>query len=456
MKITELTKGVKKGSQKRAKHPTATDDPSKYIGKWEEYDEPQGINSPVGRRVTKSSPSESVYSDKSKFKAKWTPSFLPDPKDAPGIAPYSAPREGKDGILHIIDFGVKHDMKNKAHKKDNRKKSIEINESWDHLLTEKFHPVELEGLYWFWANPNKGKIIHANNSSHTLTAVNHFGLDPTVFGYEPGEQIDLDDERILSYMINNGWVRGGYLEDTKHIILQGSDADHVFDALQAFKDSGVEIQNASLGGINDGLQLELNQNNIKQYLGEIDGTASIQGGTGVSNDLRARDRDVITLADLENTDPNSAEIDNAEAPIKQTIRKGQKLNTDTPGLKESRMDEMVRSNPMQLMNAEYELRNDEDTDTIGMAMITDGVIETLAVRNDFNKEYNGYILSRLMSAIVNDADLSNSNLSIRLEDQNDLQQKRFLERFGFRHIQDGIMKRNAGAIRPTSVPSARI
>jgi len=230
----------------------------------------------------------------------------------------------------------------------------------------------------------------------------------------------------------------------------------VFDALQAFKDSGVEIQNASLGGINDGLQLELNQNNIKQYLGEIDGTASIQGGTGVSNDLRARDRDVITLADLENTDPNSAEIDNAEAPIKQTIRKGQKLNTDTPGLKESRMDEMVRSNPMQLMNAEYELRNDEDTDTIGMAMITDGVIETLAVRNDFNKEYNGYILSRLMSAIVNDADLSNSNLSIRLEDQNDLQQKRFLERFGFRHIQDGIMKRNAGAIRPTSVPSARI
>ena len=53
MKISELKKGVDKGSQKRATHPTATDDPDKYIGKWEAYDEPQGIGSPAGKEVTK-------------------------------------------------------------------------------------------------------------------------------------------------------------------------------------------------------------------------------------------------------------------------------------------------------------------------------------------------------------------------------------------------------------------
>jgi len=53
MKINELIRGVPKGSQKRAKHATATDDPDKYIGKWEEYTEPQGINSPAGRMMTK-------------------------------------------------------------------------------------------------------------------------------------------------------------------------------------------------------------------------------------------------------------------------------------------------------------------------------------------------------------------------------------------------------------------
>lgn len=52
MKLNELVRGVPKGSQKRAKHASATDDPDKYIGKWEEYTEPQGINSPAGRAMT--------------------------------------------------------------------------------------------------------------------------------------------------------------------------------------------------------------------------------------------------------------------------------------------------------------------------------------------------------------------------------------------------------------------
>jgi len=45
MKLKELKKGVDKGSQSRAHHPNATDDPEKYIGQGEKYDTPQGINS---------------------------------------------------------------------------------------------------------------------------------------------------------------------------------------------------------------------------------------------------------------------------------------------------------------------------------------------------------------------------------------------------------------------------
>lgn len=43
MKLDELQNRVRKGSQKKYRHPFATDDPAKYVGKWEKYDKPQGI-----------------------------------------------------------------------------------------------------------------------------------------------------------------------------------------------------------------------------------------------------------------------------------------------------------------------------------------------------------------------------------------------------------------------------
>lgn len=484
-RVDELKVGAKQGSQKWSR--MGTDDPSKYMGsgEWEAYREPQGVNSNAGKiaggrkkGTTKSKNkkmSESVYSDKSKFKTQWTPSFLPDPKDAPQIAQFFMPPPGVDGIDYIIDLGVRDNIKDKAYKKDNRKRTKDaakggqnpatvkdprsikiVKESWDRMITEQFSPMDLQGLFWFWANPSTGEIVHANNSSHTLTAVEHFGLNPTDFGYEEGEQVDIDDNAIIQTMISNGWIRGGYLEDDNHIILQGLNTDHVFDALKAFISSGVQVDRASLGGIADDLTLELKSpEQIRQFVGE-DAT-DIQGGPGQSNDFVVRDRNVITLADLEDTDPNDVKMKNNRAPVKKSFQQKKKLNTDTPGLaNESRLDETVPRPRVRQMNAEYELRNDEDTETLGMAKIVDGLIEVLSVRNDFKEDFNGHILSKLVSAIINDADMSNSNLAIKLEDQNDLQHKRFLERFGFRHVGDGIMKRTAGAIRPPSVPSARI
>ena len=53
--------------------------------------------------------------------------------------------------------------------------------------------------------------------------------------------------------------------------------------------------------------------------------------------------------------------------------------------------------------------------------------------------------------LVRDADLTNANISMQINDQDDLEMKRFLERFGFRHVGDGVFRRTAGAITPPSV-----
>ena len=47
-------------------------------------------------------------------------------------------------------------------------------------------------------------------------------------------------------------------------------------------------------------------------------------------------------------------------------------------------------------------------------------------------------------------------LAIPLDNPDDLQHKRFLERFGFREVGKGVMKRNAGSVTPPSVPTARL
>ncbi len=105
-------------------------------------------------------------------------------------------------------------------------------------------------------------------------------------------------------------------------------------------------------------------------------------------------------------------------------------------------------------SADYELRDDKDQNTIGVARINHGVIELLSVRNDIAEDFTGHVMSRLMNTIVRDADSANANLAIALDDPSDQQHKRFMERFGFRFVGRNIMKRNAGSVTPPSVPTA--
>jgi hypothetical protein len=182
------------------------------------------------------------------------------------------------------------------------------------------------------------------------------------------------------------------------------------------------------------------------------------GGPGASGDLVPRHRDATTINMVKDTNADtrkSTPMANNKAPIKQAKAKVAKSLTNTPGNTKAVNESVPRDKPREY-NADYTLRDDQDTEDIGEARIRYGVIELLACRNDFAEDFNGHVMSRLLTTIVQDADLANVNLAIQLSDSSDIQHKRFMERFGFRETGNGIMKRNAGSVRPPSVPTARL
>ncbi len=90
---------VEKGSQKRYKNPLATDDPEKYIGKWEAYDEPQGINSKTGQKMVHAEAAEEVVLDDSVQEGTLGPEFshgLTNSSTGRGAVPTETPFEPKD------------------------------------------------------------------------------------------------------------------------------------------------------------------------------------------------------------------------------------------------------------------------------------------------------------------------------------------------------------------------
>jgi hypothetical protein len=113
---------------------------------------------------------------------------------------------------------------------------------------------------------------------------------------------------------------------------------------------------------------------------------------------------------------------------------------------------MIRRPFYQLITAKYEVFETEESDApVGKASVSDGFIESLLVQKGAPERYRGQILNRLMRAILEDADLHNSNVSIKVAAPDALRLKRFLERYGFRETHESVFKRNAGASLPPSV-----
>lgn len=113
---------------------------------------------------------------------------------------------------------------------------------------------------------------------------------------------------------------------------------------------------------------------------------------------------------------------------------------------------MIRQPLFQLITQKYEVFEEPKSDApVGKASVTEGLIESLLIQSDASETYKGQILNRLLRAILEDADRFNSNLSIKVADNESVRLKRFLERFGFRENLPSIFKRTSGSSIPPTV-----
>jgi hypothetical protein len=113
---------------------------------------------------------------------------------------------------------------------------------------------------------------------------------------------------------------------------------------------------------------------------------------------------------------------------------------------------MIRRPLFQLLSQKYEVfEGENDPAPVGKASVTDGLIDSLMVKDDAPELFRGQIFNRLLRSIIEDANRHNSNLSIKVADPNAIRLKRFLERYGFRESKTGIFKRTAGSFIPPSV-----
>jgi hypothetical protein len=121
----------------------------------------------------------------------------------------------------------------------------------------------------------------------------------------------------------------------------------------------------------------------------------------------------------------------------------------------SRLDETVRFPYVGTLDSDY-LIGDQDDKEAGKARVQQGVIVVFAVRSDLAPDEQGKIRDLLLRSIVVDADNYKANLSIEIQPEgfDEMDIRRFFERFGFRRVSDTIMKRLAGSIHPTTVHEA--
>lgn len=113
---------------------------------------------------------------------------------------------------------------------------------------------------------------------------------------------------------------------------------------------------------------------------------------------------------------------------------------------------MIRHPLYQLVTAKYEVfDNPESEEPVGKATVTDGLIQSLLIKQGASEAFYGQILNRLLRSILEDADHHNSNLSIKIAAADSTRMKRFLERYGFRQTHPGIFKRTSGSSLPPSI-----
>ncbi len=117
-----------------------------------------------------------------------------------------------------------------------------------------------------------------------------------------------------------------------------------------------------------------------------------------------------------------------------------------------RLDETIRFPSAGVLDSDYLIKDDQDQEA-AKARVQGGVIVLFAIRSDLEPDDQTKTKDLLLRSIIMDADNSNANLSIEITPNgfDELELRRFFERFGFRRVSDTIMKRNAGSIHPASM-----
>lgn len=417
MKITELRNKVPKGSQKRTKHPTATDDPDKYIGKWEKYDEPQGVNSPAAKKQ--------MHAEG--FGMGPGQRFAPSPWTPTG------------DLVHATDTEAIKQSK-KAPKKLARKSAKAMAGKLKPQITPVREGFDFESLmerreqidtsqYGGWIDP-KGRVHHVEPYEHLSFIVNEgFSWYTDAF--------------------NAGWVRFITDHGTHIMNLQGHPKAII-------KSRSVWYPTAR----------RMSYINIETEGPDKTTTPLYQGDYQMPNDGPQLVQDMqSTLKQLmreapEDYPPSNLNIDiTNDEPVKKRKKPDARMDVVSKnvkklsGGKKSNVTETIRRPFFADLTAEYEVTKRDQP--VGRAVVENNVITELSVLDGAEGAYEGHILNALLGNIIREADRINANLSIQLVQGARSDLKDFLERFGFRHVQEGILRRNAGAVQPPSVPFSR-
>lgn len=493
--------GAPKGSQSDARLSPGTDDPSKYMrgGEWEAYKEPQGVNSNAGK----------IAGGKKKGTTKTKNKKISENQRIEDFADQGL---AENPTRQYVDQLMQRAVKNGG--TDPHLKGLYDPRGrfwiWDSEDEHVWHMEVESALVDRYDLPDFDDWIHVvgpdlkKEGVSMQQAQTYFEQDG---GYIPIIVSPLDKKkggigkiwsgvpnalntpevsRALNESIRRVMMAEGigdmFSPEAKELRRMKRDPDAALEdgndylnaAISVARDGGNEELEDKLMRVRMSFARHMNSGDYKSALSMINHAYTLRssmlpeglqpGGPGVSGDLVPRDPHATTIAMVKDTlDPNikkSPKLAGSEAPTKHVKKQIKKSHDNRPGnisdINEAVNKILAEAIPRvipQNYSADYDLRDDKDQESIGVASINHGVIELLSVRNDIAEDYDGHIMSRLLGTIVRDADAANANLAIPLNDPNDLQHKRFLERFGFRGVGENIMKRNAGSVTPPSVPS---
>lgn len=528
--ITELTKGVKKGSQKREKIGFATDDPAKYVGKWEEYTEPQGINSKAAKKSTKVS--ESALDGIKMYHGQPRPSgdpiskftlrsehdglyFTSDPDYAAGYTKEFRSEQptsefdsfDETGVLYPVYLNIKnplvldgedHENFEKYTQRGHDRKDL-IAQGYDGIImkyddgeieAQAFHPKQVvSAVSGKTFEASIGPVMTrgmANSSTGLGAAPPQIEIEQT-----PYQKRVNGKQKMAGHKAPMVIVKRNVSKSTKN-----KNRKLNSPVTEVFNDSSNSYPYHEEGGWTtvdtqiEGLEIVVGMEDIQNYNPDLPPGVNVgmvsQTEDGIHMGVEPAKvgmstRDTIRLFNtLMNIVREYAATENPERMYFVAVKPMEgiyqrlirrfvdtnewniKIIKDVPipllGTKlttymierKNKVTEMVRYPKHKEFNADYEV--DECGEIVAKATIHAGVIDEFMVKDDVGgNDFRGKYMSGLMSAIVRDADLTNSNMSMQVYDPDDLEMKRFLERFGFRHFGDGVYKRTAGAITPPSV-----